>query len=257
MLHINERSLQAPSFLVQLVDLALIELTNWRWAWRPMLITGMLVPVGSILSLGIFARDSGLEALAYVLTGNIVLSLMFENQDKVAGHFAFMRLNGILNYFSTLPVQKHALILAVVATFLLMSLPSLVITIVLGSLLLGIPVTVSPAILLVVPVCAASMAGVGALIGTSVPIPQHAGSVSLLVAFVMLGLGPVVIPPDRLPGVVLFLGRFSPATYAASAMRQVLLGPLTGQIVWDLVALLGFTLVTFWLVGRKMDWRQS
>ena len=257
MLHTNKSSLRAPSFLVQLVDLALIELTNWRWAWRPMLITGMLAPVGSILSLGIFARDSGPEALAYVLTGNIVLSLMFENQDKVAGHFAFMRLNGILNYFSTLPVQKHALILAVVGSFLLMSLPALVVTIVLGSLLLGIPVTPSPAILLVVPVCATSMAGVGALIGTSVPVPQHAGSVSLLVAFLMLGLGPVVIPPDRLPGVVLFLGRFSPATYAASAMRQALLGPLTGQIVLDLGALVGFTLVTFWLVGRKIDWRQN
>jgi ABC-2 type transport system permease protein len=257
MLHINERSLRAPSFLVQLVDLALIELTNWRWAWRPMLISGMLLPVGSILSLGIFARDSGQEALAYVLTGNIVLSLMFENQDKVAGHFAFMRLNGILNYFSTLPVQKHALILAVVSSFFLMSLPALVVTIVLGSLLLGIPVTPSPAILLVVPVCATSMAGVGALIGTSVPVPQHAGSVSLLVAFLMLGLGPVVIPPDHLPGVVLFLGRFSPATYAASAVRQVLLGPLTGQIVLDLGALVGFTFVTFWLVGRKMDWRQN
>ena len=88
-------------------------------------------------------------------------------------------------------------------------------------------------------------------------MPQDVGSVSLLVTFLMLGLGPVVIPPDRLPGVVLFLGRFSPATYAASAVRQTLLGPLTWQIAFDLAALVGFTLVTFWLVGRKMDWRQS
>ena len=255
--HIRECFPRAPSFLIQLVDLALIELTNWRWAWRPMLLTGVITPVLSTMALGVFARDSGSEALAYVLTGNIVLSLMFENQDKIAGHFAFMRLNGILNYFSTLPVQKHALILAVVLSFLLLSLPSLVVTVVLGSLLLGIPVALSPAILLVVPVCATSMAGVGALIGTSVHLPQNAGPVSLLITFLMLGLGPVVIPPDRLPGVVLFLGRFSPATYAASAMRQVLLGPLTEQIVLDLGALVGFTLVTFWLVGRKMDWRQS
>ncbi len=55
MLHVNERSLRAPSFLVQLVDLALIELTNWRWAWRPMLITGVLTPLASILSLGIWS----------------------------------------------------------------------------------------------------------------------------------------------------------------------------------------------------------
>ena len=53
------------------------------------------------------------------------------------------------------------------------------------------------------------------------------------------------------------LGRFSPATYAASALRQALLGPLTGQIVLDLAALAGFTAVVLWLVGRKMDWRQG
>ncbi len=253
---IHENSLRAPSFLVQLLDLALIELTNWRWAWRPMLITGVITPALGIVGLGIFARDSGADALAYVLTGNVVLSLLFENQDKVAGHFAFMRLNGSLNYFSTLPVRKHALILAVVLSFLFMSLPSLAVTIIFGSALLGVPVQSSPLILLVVPVCAISMAGVGALIGVSVRMPQDVGSVSLLLTFLMLGLGPVVIPPDRLPGVTLFLGRFSPATYAASAMRQVLLGPVTGQIALDLAALLGFAFVTLWLVGRKMDWRQ-
>jgi ABC-2 type transport system permease protein len=241
---LRESSLRPPSFLVQLIDLALIELT------------GVVTPALGIVGLGIFARDSGADALAYVLTGNVVLSLLFENQDKVAGHFAFMRLNGSLNYFSTLPVRKHALILAVVLSFLLLSLPSLVVTVLLGSTMLGIPLHLNPVILLVVPVCAVSMAGVGALIGTSVRLPQNAGSVSLLVTFVMLGLGPVVVPPDHLPEVVLFLGRFSPATYAASAMRQVLLGPLTGQIALDLAALAGFTLVSLWLVGRKMDWRQ-
>ncbi len=254
---IRENSLRAPSFLVQLLDLALIELTNWRWAWRPMLITGVITPALGIMGLGIFARDSGADALAYVLTGNVVLSLLFENQDKVAGHFAYMRLNGILNYFSTLPVRKHALILAVVLSFLLMSLPSLVVTVLLGSALLGVPVQLNPAILLVVPVCAISIAGLGPLIGVSVRMPQDVGSASLLLTFLMLGLGPVMIPPDRLPGIVLFLGRFSPATYAASAIRQALLGPVTGQIALDLATLIGFTLVSLWLVGRKVDWRQK
>ena len=245
-----------PSILTQLVDLFLIELTNWRWSWRSMVLTGIVAPVLSISALGIFARDSGPKALAYVLTGNIVLALMFENQDKVAGHFIYMRFNGILDYFATLPIQKHVLILAVVLSFLLLSLPSLTITVLLGALLLDVPIVLNPMIPIVVPMCAIPMAGIGALIGSSARTPQEAGSLSLLTTFLMLGLGPVVIPPDRLPNVILFLGRFSPATYAASALRQTLLGPLTGQIVLDLAALAGFTLVVFWLVGRKMDWRQ-
>lgn len=246
-----------PSFLVQLVDLLLIELTNWRWSWRSMVITGTIAPLLSTIALGVFARDSGREALTYVLTGNIVLALMFGNMDNVQSHFVYMRFMGALDYFATLPIQKHILILAVVLSFLLLSLPSLVVTMLLGSLLLDVPITLDPILLIVIPLCAIPLAGIGALIGTSARTRYEAGSLSLIVTMVMTGLGPVIIPPARLPGVMLFLGRFSPATYAASALRQALLGPLTGQIVLDLAVLMGVAVVIFWLVGRRMDWRQS
>jgi ABC-2 type transport system permease protein len=245
-----------PSFWAQLLDLFLIELTNWRWSWRTMIILGMVAPLGSILGLSIFAREAGTTTLAYILTGNVVLALMFENQDKVQSHFAFMRFQGTLDYFATLPIHRYALILAIVFAFLLLSLPSLVVTVLVGSLVLHLPLTPSPFILLVIPLCAVPMAGIGALIGASARTPQEGGSLSLLVTLVMLGLGPVLIPPERLPELMLTLGRFSPATYAASALRQSLLGPLTNHILLDLAALIGFTVLIFWLVGRKMDWRQ-
>jgi hypothetical protein len=54
------------------------------------------------------------------------------------------------------------------------------------------------------------MAGIGALIGNSARTPQEAGSISFLVTFLMFGLGPVVIPPERLPGVVLFCWAVQP-----------------------------------------------
>ena len=92
------------------------------------------------------------------------------------------------------------LILAVVLSFLLLSLPSLVVTIVRGSLLLGLPIVLHPAILIVAPLCAISLAGIGALIGSTARNPQEAGSLSLLVTLVMLGLGPVLVSPARLPG---------------------------------------------------------
>lgn len=245
-----------PRFLIQLVDLFLIELSNWRWSWRSTVLLGTIAPLGSMFALSVFARDAGPEALAYILTANVVLALMFENQDKVQSHFVFMRFRGTLDYFATLPIQKYALILAIVASFFLLSLPSLAVTILLGSCLLDIPVTFNLVILVVIPLCATPMAGIGALIGSAARTPQEGGSLSLLVTLLMVGLGPVIIPPDRLPAIMLLLGRLSPATYAASALRQALLGPLTGQIIPDLAVLIGFTLITFLLVGRKMDWRQ-
>ena len=235
----------------------MVELTNWRWSWRSMVILGMVAPLGSMFFFSFFARDTGPGTLAYILTGNVVLALMFDNLDKVTSRFSFMRAMGNLDYYATLPVQKNVLILAVVLSFLLLSLPSLVFTILGGAVLLGVPLALHPVILIVIPLCTIPMAGIGALIGSVARTPQEAGSLSLLVTLVMLGLGPVLIPPSRLPDVMLILGRFSPATYAASALRQALLGPLTGQIFLDLAALTGVAAVVLWLVGRKMDWRQD
>jgi len=242
--------------LGQLLDLFLIELTNWRWSWRSMLITATIAPLGGILGLGLFARDLGPPALAYVLSGNAVLSLLFGTLGSVESHVSFMRFAGALDYFGTLPIRRSLLILAVVLAFLLLSLPSLLVTIALGALVLGLPLALHPAIVLVVPLCALPLAGLGALIGFSVRTPEEGNSMNLLVTFGLTGLGPVIVPPDRLPAVLVLLGRLSPATYAASALRQVLLGPVTGQLLVDSAVLAGFAMVMFWVAGKKMSWRR-
>jgi ABC-2 type transport system permease protein len=247
---------QAPAW-AQLVDLFLIELTNWRWCWRSMLLTGTLAPVFSILALGVFARDSGVEALSYVLTGNMVISLMFGNVRNVQGHFTFMRFEGALDYYATLPIRKHNLILAVVFSFLLLSLPSLALTMLLGALILRVPITLHPLTLVVIPACTVSLSGIGALIGATVRNRYQASALSMLVTMVTAALGPVVVPPERLSRPLLWLSWLNPATYAASALRQVLIGPLTGRIALDLAALTGATIVILGIVTRVLDWRQN
>jgi ABC-2 type transport system permease protein len=248
--------LKSPSVIVQLVDLFLIEMTNWRWSWRSMVITAMLAPLLSIMALGVFARDSGVETLGYVLTGNVVLALMFGNMGSVESHFVFMRSAGTLDYFATLPVRRYLLILAVVMAFFLLSLPSVLVTIILGALYLKLPLIFNPLVLLVIPIATIPLSGIGALIGTSARNLQEAGSLNLVITLAMMALGPIIIPPERLAPVLHYLGYFSPATYAASALRQTLIGPMTGRLLVDLLVLIGLSCFSFWLVGRKLDWRQ-
>ena len=184
-----------PSLAVQVWDVLLMELTNWRWSWRSMIVVGTLGPLFSMLGLGVFARDSGPATLAYVLTGNMVLALMFGNLDNVCSRFSYMRFVGNLDYYAALPVQKYILILSIVLSFLLLSLPSLAVTVLAGAFFLGLPLAPHPLLLLVIPLCAIPLAGLGALVGSVARTPQEAGSLSLLLTLVLLGLGPVVIPP--------------------------------------------------------------
>jgi ABC-2 type transport system permease protein len=242
--------------IIQILDLILVQLSNWRWSWRGMIVTGTFGPIFTILALGMFARDSGPVVLSYILTGGMVVNLMFENQDKVCSNFAYMRAVGTLHYFAALPIQRYSLVLATVLAFLLLSLPSLLVTTLVGVVFLQIKLTPSLLILLVVPLSAIPLAGIGALIGTMVRTPEEAGSLSMILTFIMTGLGPVVIPPDRLPAFLVRLGWLSPATYAASALRQTLVGPVSPRLALDLIVLSGLAFFTLWLVSRKMDWRQ-
>ncbi|MEM7111773.1 MAG: ABC transporter permease [Chloroflexota bacterium] len=245
-----------PSFAVQLFDLTLIQLANWRWAWRSTLLSGIIAPLFTLIALGIFARDAGSETLTYILTGNVVLSLMFENLDRVSSNFAFMKAMGTLNYFATLPVSRYAVVLATLVAFFLLSLPATLTTIFFGSWYLAVPLNVSPLILLVMPLIALPLASLGALIGTMARSPMEAGPITSVIVLILAGLGPVIFPPSRLPEFMVQIGRLSPATYAASALRQTLIGPVTWQLAIDLVALILLALIMGWLVNRKMNWHQ-
>lgn len=242
-------------WLVQLADLFLIQLSNWRWTWRGMLVIGTLAPLLSILALGTLSGPDDPQTAAYILTGNVVLALMFENMNRVSSNFAFMQAMGTLYFFAALPIRRANLILATVLAFFVLSLPAVLLTIGVGALVLDIRLEVHPLVLVAAPLAAVPLAGIGALIGSKARSPEEAGSLTTLITFILLGLGPVIIPPERLPGWLVRLGALSPATYAASALRQTLIGPVTGRLALDLGVLLTFSGLVYWIVGRALNWR--
>ena len=248
-----ERRLQP--WPVQVFDLYLLGLSNWRWSWRSAIVVDTISPLIGMIVLAVFGRDFGPTSLAYVMTGNVVLSLMFGNSRKMCGHVTSLRMMGGLDYYATLPVSKTALIMGISAAFVTLSLPSVTLTILIGALILGVPLQISPLVLLVIPMCAAPLAGIGAYIAFSVRNPESAGAWELLFMLLLTGLGPIIIPPDRLNPMFNTLSYLSPARYAASALRATLLGPITGQLAIDMAILLSFTILILAFVVRRMDWR--
>lgn len=244
-------------FLTQILDLTLIQLSNWRWTWRGTLITGMLAPAVSIAAMGALAAGGDRQVFSFVLTGNLVLALMFENQGKVCSNFSFMKAVGTLNYFASLPISRQALILATILAFFLMSLPALLVTMLFGSIFLHLPLHVHPLLLAALPLIATPLAAIGAMIGLKVRRPEEAGAIINALTFLLLGLGPVVIPPSRLPEMMMIAGWFSPTSYAASALRQLLLGPVTWRLALDLSVLAALSALLLYWVGRSLAWRRE
>lgn len=245
-----------PLYL-QFWDLFLIELSNWRWGWRNLVLTGTVLPVFGILLLGSFARDLGTYALSFVLIGNLVMALLFEHMGKMISHFAYLKTAGSLDYFATLPVRKVVLILAASFAFFILFLPALVVVLAGGALILRLELQIHPLAFVVVPLCALPLAGIGALMGVTFRTPEEASAAGRLLTILMLTVGPVLVPPERLPDWLVWLGFLSPATYAASALRQVLLGPFGMRLLLDSVVLAACILISFRMVDRRMDWREG
>jgi ABC-2 type transport system permease protein len=251
----HSNKLEPQPYLVQLFDLTWLQLSNWRWSWRLLTFTGTVLPLFSMFSFAYFARGGETTDVTYIYTGNIVFSLLFAYQGMVAGNFAYMKANGMLNFFASLPIRRSSLILGTLFSFFLLLLPSLVTVILVGAWLLAIPLHVHILIMVVAPLAALPLAALGALIGASSERPENAMSLNRLVTLPMLVIGPVFVPIDQLPSAVVAVSWFSPATYVSSALRQVLISSITPRLGLDLLALSLFTLLGLILARWLMDWR--
>lgn len=242
--------------VIQVYDLLLIQLTSFRWSWRRTMILGAIVPILSILIFSQFINEEQNELLGYVFVGNLVLSILFETIGKVSSRFAYMRASGMLDYLATLPIERTALILATVLAFFILSLPGFMMTVIIGKFILQIPLSINISIIFILPLISISLCGLGALIGLLGRNPEEVGSISTLTTFILYVMGPILIPTKTLPPLFSTISLLSPTTYAASALRQVMLNQTDNIPLYiDIVVLVFITFVLLKLVSKHIDWR--
>lgn len=239
-----------PSALTEGSNLLLVQLANWRWSWRGMVVLGIVAPTLSVIILSRLVGERSDDFLAALLVGNLVLVLTFENQSKVAGHFAYMRITNTLTFFIGLPIRQGTLIVATALSFFVLSLPALLVTSLLGASLLNVPLHPSPLLLIIAPLSATALAGIGAVVGAVTRSFEEAGSLSLLVNLLLLAAGPVIVPASHLPAAVVEIGKLNPAAYVASALKQGLVGPVTGRLAIDLTVLTAAAVASLALASR-------
>lgn len=244
-----------PSTLVQLKTLIFIQLTNIRWFWKRSIVVSTIFPILTLVLLGSFS-DKSYEAKVFIISGNVVLSLLFETVVKVSGRFSYMKMVGMLDYLASLPIYKFAIMVATLLSFFLLSIPSLLAIIVIGIVLFDIALSLNPMVLLIIPLISISLCGIGVIIGVTAKNPPDATSYCNLTTFLLLGFGPVIIPPNLLPPFIQQLSYLSPVTYAASALRQTLFGlPDRIPLHIDLLMLILFAILSTWISIRLVDWR--
>lgn len=230
-----------------------MQLANWRWAWKGLLIGGIIVPLSFMFFLQFFANVRDPDVALHLVTGNIVISLLFTSLSRTASRFAFLKETKAIYYYRALLDSMNGLVLATMTSFLLLTLPGVVITLVVGKFFFALPIALHPLIFLTFPLSTLAFASLGALIGLRARNYEAAGVLANLINFVMAALGPIVIPVDRLPTLLRGFSWILPSTYVALAFRQTLTGQLDGQLPLAFAFLTMFSVITLYFVNRNLQ----
>lgn len=191
------------------------QLSRVRVSRVPLLFVAVFQSVGiMILMRGVVDTGSG-SAREAVVAGSSVLVVAFVALNLLAQHFGALRAANSLDYYRTLPVRPAAVVLGIAAAYASFTLPGAVVTAVIGAVMFQLSLANLWALLLVVPLSGAALAGVGAVCGLLAPRPELATLLGQLGMSVALLLG--VIPADRMPWVI-ELGRdVLPSSYGVDA----------------------------------------
>lgn len=233
-------------------------LTEYRDTWFYHVFFGFLMPVGLIFFLKFFVGDDlSQERAIFLIGGNMTTSIAFGPTNLLITRLGWGKHNKAFDYWSSLPLPKLGLIMALVTVSLLLSLPALISVWLVGSAMMGLPPSGGVLLLALLPLGALSLAGMGAFLGTYAKDGPTSSMLSnALIGFVTF-LSPMMIPLEAMPAALQWTARFVPTTYVANAFRRALAGDLSLGLLQDVLILLLFVVAFMWLVHRKLDWREA
>jgi len=236
------------------MKLFFIRWANIRNEWYFHLL-GTIYPLGILAFMKMAGAVTDPQKALYITAGNAIVALVLGPMQSLANDLAWGKQRNELEYYSTLPFSKALLILAFVSVSAIATIPSMVITIAVGSLWLGFPVSLNLLIVPIVLLAVVSMAGLGAAIGVWSRNGHHANMMNSLALVLVTFLSPVIIPIENLPLPLQYTARLLPTSYAANAFRAALAGRMDAAVLFDILILAAFAVAIMTFSVKKLDWR--
>lgn len=248
-------SLKSHRWFGQILGLLILQLSNWRWSWPQVLLTGLLVPLMSLFGISYLAQQVGNEdAVIYAVSGAMTMALSFESQNKVSANYAYLKANGALEFYSSLPVRKWHFICATALAFALFTIPSLLVILTIAKLFLKVPLMLGPWSVVTALLCIYPFVSIGALIGNLSSSPEQASSFSLAATLLTSTIGPVAVSPQLLPQWFNRMGMFNPGYHVAELVRAGFFGQLKQGLIVSAVIIGILAIGASVLATKVMQW---
>jgi ABC-2 type transport system permease protein len=186
------------------------------------LVVQLMIAVGFIIGIGFFYPQIDPNTAKYLTTGAPTISLLMIGLVLVPQVVSLARKEGTFDYIWSLPVPRLIYVAADATIWILVSLPGVVLSVILGSAYyhfgLHISLLVIPAVLLI------AMTGVfiGYSLAHGAPKPEMAVLATQIIVFVIMIFSPIMYPVEQLPGWLAAVHRFLPIKYMADLSRGTL-----------------------------------
>jgi ABC-2 type transport system permease protein len=165
------------------------------------------------------------------------------------------RLEGTFDFTWSLPAPRTAQATSTFLLYTLLSLPGMVLSLVVATVLYGVQLSVSPLIVPAVLLCALMAVSVGFGMALAIPNPMVVSVVTSALAFVVLLFSPIVYPPSHLPGWLFAIHQVLPFYNMAVVIRAGLSVGLVSDLTQAFAVLGGWTAagwaMTGWVIGRR------
>ncbi len=174
----------------------------------------------------------------------------------IGQELGWQRENRSFEFYATLPISKHALLMALLTRSSLFSLPSVAIILIAARFLFRLVIPFHPLLVALLVLALYSMVGFGALIGLYSPSNRVANNATQFLALIVAYLSPLMVPVENLPQLLRWTSAVLPTTYVAEALRLITSqGQWSARLQTDFAILGGFVLLSFLMIQLKFDWR--
>lgn len=247
------RHFTVPTWIIKQFYLIKAELLSLRLNWQWSLLIVLVSPLSMLLFL-YFLMDGNSEYMFYVISGNIVMSLVTGTMLTLGQELGFLKDIRGFDYYAALPLKKTNLIIAYLVRATITAIPSIIVLIIVGKLLFKINIAIHFSFPIIVILSGFSLSGLGSLIGIYSRNSGQANILTQILQPIIVYCAPVFTPAEKMPNMIRIVSHFIPTTYVAKALRS----SFVGVFDWtDILMLVAFCAISVILVEFKIDWRQK
>jgi ABC-2 type transport system permease protein len=213
-----------------------------------------LIATGIVIGFSLLIPQIDPVSALYLATGAMTVSLITVGTVVAPQVIAQQKERGLLDYQRAMPVPRLAMLAADATIWVSVALPGLAATLLVAVLRFDLQVSISPWLLLAIPLVSAGSVAIGYCIAY-LARPVLVGLLTNVAMITALMFAPVNYPAERLPQWAQIAHEWLPFQYMAQAIRDTVDVPAAGVPLLPFVVLIGWAVLGLAVTSRVMTRR--